>query len=505
MEKTTHTKAPIVAVVGHIDHGKSTLLDYIRKSNVTEGEAGGITQRLSAYEAEHVSGGQKHTITFLDTPGHEAFRAMRSRGLEVADVAVLVVASDDGVKAQTVEAFKLIESVGIPFIVALTKIDKPGSDIEKAKMSLLEHSIFLEGLGGDIPFVGISSKTGEGIPELLDLILLAAELEDTKVDTSLPGVGLVIEARIDPKRGNMATLVVKNGAVHSGEFVVCGESMAPVRIMENFLSKPITDAFPGSPINIIGFSSLPVAGAQWSIVATKKDAERAVDEARAERLRNKTTTPTMRTEEDEEKLHITLPVVIKTDFSGTGDAVLHELEKLPKDERLEVRIVNRSVGAITEGDVRLVGSGKNPGIILGFNVKVEKEARELAERLGVEVALFDIIYKLTEWFGEQLVARRPRQEGEEKTGSAKILKFFSAAKDRMVVGGRVEEGALVQGDAIKIIRNEIEIGRGEIMGLQAQKIGVKKVETGSEFGALIKVSVQPAAGDILEACTIAIH
>ncbi|MEK7612804.1 MAG: GTP-binding protein, partial [Patescibacteria group bacterium] len=263
-------RPPIVAVVGHIDHGKSTLLDYIRHTSVVAGEAGGITQHLSAYEAEHTNETGTHRITFLDTPGHEAFSAMRLRGLEVADVAILVVSAEEGVKPQTLEALKLIQEVNIPYIVALTKIDKPSANLEKAKMSLLEHQIFLEGMGGEVPYIPVSGKTGEGIPELLDLILLAGELEGLSADPEAPAEGHVIEAHVDPRRGNTATLIVQNGSIKSGEYVVSGESLAPVRIMENFLGRKISEALPGSPVQLVGFSILPTVGDPWSVVERKK-------------------------------------------------------------------------------------------------------------------------------------------------------------------------------------------------------------------------------------------
>ncbi|MDE1925291.1 MAG: translation initiation factor IF-2 [Patescibacteria group bacterium] len=511
-EISSGSRPPIVAVVGHIDHGKSTLLDYIRRSHVVEGEAGGITQHLSAYEAEHENSSGKHKITFLDTPGHEAFAAMRSRGLEVADVAVLVVSAEEGVKPQTMEAVTLIQEVKIPFIVALTKVDKPGANVERAKMSLLEHNIFLEGMGGEVPWVAVSGKTGEGIPELLDLILLAGELEGLTADPELPGEGLVIEAHVDPKRGNTATLIVQNGSIESGEFVVSGESFAPVRIMENFLGKPIREALPGSPVMIVGFSSLPAVGVPWHVVESKKEAEADAAEAKAEFRKfslpaQAKLAETSESENEEEKIHVVLPLVIKTDVAGTGDAVLHELEKLPKDERLEVRIVSRGVGAIGEGDVRLVGGSATPGIIVGFNVKVEREAKDLAERLGVKVAVFDIIYKLTEWLGAEIEKRRPLERVEEMTGTAKIVKVFSFAKGRVVLGGRVEEGILVQGKEVKVMRRlpghgDAELGRGSIVSLQSQKRDVKEVEAGAEFGAMIKMNVEPAAGDRLEAFAV---
>ena len=501
-------RPPIVAVVGHIDHGKSTLLDYIRHTHVVESEAGGITQHLSAYEAEHENASGKHRITFLDTPGHAAFKSMRMRGLEVADVAVLVVSAEEGAKPQTLEAVKLIAAADIPYIVAFTKIDKPGANLERAKMSLLENQIFLEGMGGEVPFVAVSSKTGEGIPELLDLILLAGELEGLAADSSLPGEGVVIEAHVDNKRGNTATLIVENGSVKSGEYIVSDESVSPVRIMENFLGKKITEARPGSPIVIVGFSTLPAVGATWYAVESKKEAEEDAAGARAE-ARAKIISPAPKKkkkrseeepspEESEAEEH-SLPIVIKTDVAGTGEAVMHELEKLPRHEKLAVRVVSRGVGPISESDVRLAGSGATPGIILGFNVKAEREASSLAERLGVEVATFDIIYKLSEWLEQELEKRRPRERVEERRGAAKVVKVFSSAKGRTVLGGKVEEGALKVGADIKILRRGEEVGRGEIVSLQAQKAQTKAVEAPSEFGAMVKTSVEPAAGDKLEA------
>jgi translation initiation factor IF-2 len=506
---TSRERPPIVAVVGHIDHGKSTLLDYIRKSNTTDAEAGGITQHLSAYEAEHTNTNGTHRITFLDTPGHEAFRAMRSRGLEVADVAVLVVSAEDGAKPQTLEAVKLIGEAKIPYIVAITKIDKPGADVEKVKMSLLENGIYLEGLGGEVPYIGVSSKSGEGIPELLDLILLAGELEGLTADPSAPGTGLIIEAHLDNKRGNTATLIVQNGTVESGEFIVSGASFAPVRIMENFVGKPIKEALPGAPIRIVGFSTLPTIGAAWRCVETKKEAEAAAESAKtagaaaavSPQRRSATAQQATRSEDDtaaEEVDVLILPLVIKTDFAGTGDAVVHELEKLPKNERMEVRVVSRSTGPISENDVKLVGSGKTPGLIVGFNVKADKDAAQLAERLGVAVATFEIIYKLAEWLAEETEKRRPRHSMEEKTGSAKILKVFSTTKNKVVLGGRVEEGALSEGEEIKIMRRDVEVGRGEITSLQTQKNAAKTVEKGNEFGAMLKIDFEPAAGDTIE-------
>jgi translation initiation factor IF-2 len=501
------SRPPIVAVVGHIDHGKSTLLDYIRKTNVVEGEAGGITQHLSAYQATHKNQSGTHLITFLDTPGHEAFSAMRSRGLRVADVAILVVSAEEGVKPQTLEALKLIGEAAIPFVVAFTKIDKPGANLERAKMSLLEHQVFLEGMGGEVSWVAVSGKSGEGIPELLDLILLAAELEGIAADPAAAGSGLVIEAHVDQRRGNTATLIVEDGTLESGEFVIAGGAWAPVRIMENFLGTQIKKEPPGSPIRIVGFSSLPTVGEAWRAVETKREAEEEAKATQQSLLRRDIPRSSAETTASltEPAEITTLPLIIKTDVAGTGDAVMHELRKLPSYPALEVRVVSRGVGTITEGDIKLAGAravGAQPGIIIGFNVKVEGPARELAERLGVTVATFDIIYKLTEWLAAQVEERRPRARVEELVGAAKVLKFFSMAKGRVVLGGRVEEGTLSENAEVKVMRRDLELGRGRIVSLQTQKTPVKKVETGVEFGAQLKLDVEPAPGDRIEAFNV---
>ncbi len=491
-------RPPIVAVVGHIDHGKSTLLDYIRHANVVESEAGGITQHLSAYQATHENTSGTHQITFLDTPGHEAFKGMRSRGLEVADIAILIVSAEEGVKPQTKEALSLIKEVGIPFIVAFTKIDKPGANIERAKMSMLEAEIFLEGMGGEVPWVAVSGKSGEGIPELLDLIVLQAEISELKADADASPTGLVIESHVDARRGNTATLIVQHGTLKSGQFVVAGEAFAPTRIMENFLGKASKELGPSSPARVVGFSTLPQVGSTWSVVATKKEAEAVT----AALERRPVQSSTAKSDEEGGAETAVLPLIIKTDVAGTGEAVVHELEKIPVDPRMEVRVLAQSVGAIGEGDVKLASGGKTPGIIVGFNVKVEREARDLAERLGVTIETFDIIYKLTEWLAAQIEERRPREATEVVVGAAKLLKFFSTQKGRAVVGGRVEEGTIKSGAEVRIIRRDEEIGRGKIVGLQAQKREVKEVEAGSEFGAMVRTDALPAAGDRLEVVVI---
>ncbi len=479
-------RPPIIVVMGHIDHGKSTLLDYIRKSNVVDQETGGITQHISAYVVEHTTKeGQASKITFLDTPGHEAFQKMRLRGAGVADIAILVVSAEDGVKPQTMEALESIQQAGIPYIVAINKIDKPGADLVRTQSSLIEHGIYIEGMGGDIPWAAISAKAGTGVDELLDVVVLAAELAELTGDTNAPAEGTVIESRLDPKRGNTATLIVKNGTLKSGTVVVSGNTYAPVRIMEDFLGKPIREASLSEPVAIIGFTGTPNVGASFTSVTNKKEAEMMISAGTEEKRASfaKTNLPIV-------------PVLIKADVLGTIEAITHELEKFASD-RIAVRVIDTGVGAITATDVQNVSATEN-AIIVGFNVKVERPATDLAERLGVEVKTFGIIYELAEWLETALKNRTPKREEAVVTGKVKVLREFSAQKSIHVLGGRLEEGTVSLGQKVRIYRRDISIGTGTLKNLQQQKSDVQMITEG-EFGMQLETRAEIAPGDYLEA------
>lgn len=473
--------------MGHIDHGKSTLLDYIRKSNVVAGEAGGITQHLSAYVVPHkTSDGVDTFFTFLDTPGHEAFQEMRLRGADVADVAILIVSAEDGVKPQTLDALACIKKAGIPFVVAINKIDKPAADLVRTQSSLIENEIYIEGMGGDIPWAAISAKTGQGIDDLLDLVSLTADLAELSGDTSAPAAGTIIEGKLDGKRGNTATLLVKNGTLKTGSFVVSGTSFAPLRIMEDWSGNSIKEAGLSEPVLVVGFTKVPKVGSLFYTVTSKKDAERAV--AEAEQLKDIDTW--------KETDLPTIPLLIKTDVLGTIDAVRHELEKFESD-RIAVRIIGSSVGDVTVNDVQNVSATEN-AIIVGFNVKVERGAQDLADRLGVEIDTFDIIYKLSEWLNSALKERTPQQEEERITGRVKILKHFSSQKNTHVLGGRVEEGSIELKQHVRIMRRDLTIGHGTVKNLQQHKSDTQSVTEG-EFGMQVESKVEIAPGDYLEA------
>ena len=479
-------RPPVVVIMGHIDHGKSTLLDFIRSSNVVADEAGGITQHLSAYMVEHTTKeGATEPITFLDTPGHAAFQQMRHRGADVADVAVLIVSAEDGVKPQTLEALECIKASEIPYVVAINKIDLPNADIQRTKNSLVENEIYVEGMGGDISWVGISAKTGEGVSELLDLVVLTADLAELTTTPDAIATGTVIEGNLDSRRGNTATLLIKDGTLSSGSVVVSGVSYAPVRIMEDFTGATIKSASASMPVRIVGFTEIPVVGASFTTVKNKKEAEKMITEAKDQpedhTIPTRSDTPI-------------IPILIKADVLGTVDAITHELESFNSD-RVTVRVIDTGVGAVTANDVQSVSATEN-AIIVGFNVKVEQAAEDLAKRLGVEIDTFSIIYELSEWLGNALKERTPKQEEEQPTGSVKVLKHFSTQKNTHVLGGRVEEGSLKHNQSVIITRRDIEIGRGVIKNIQQAKSDVKEVLEG-EFGMQLESKVEPAAGDIL--------
>ena len=490
--QTNTKRPPVVVVMGHIDHGKSSLLDYIRKSNSVAGEAGGITQHLSAYVATHTTkDGQTGPITFLDTPGHAAFQKMRLRGADVADVAILVVSAEDGVKPQTLEALASIKQANIPYIVAINKIDKPSADIPRAQASLIENEIYIEGMGGDIPWVGISAKTGEGVPELLDLVVLTTDLAELSGDESIPATGRIIEGRLDPKRGNTATLLIENGTLKSGMFVVSGNAFAPVRIMEDFAGKTLKFASLSTPVGIVGFSSIPKIGDSFYTVKSKKEAEVAVNESNllfVHPERNVSGLPT-------------IPILIKADVLGTIDAIEYELSKFTSD-RITVRVIGTGVGDVTSNDIQNV-SATPDSIVVGFNVKVERQAAELAQRLGVEIDTFSIIYELGEWLNTALINRTPKKEEVVVTGRIKILKHFSSQKYTHVLGGRVETGFVKMSQRVKILRREIEIGKGIVRNLQQQKSDVQKIDEG-EFGMQLETRSEIAPGDHLESFDVVV-
>ena len=486
-------RPPVVVVMGHVDHGKSTLLDYIRKTNVVENEKGGITQHLSAYEVIHKDEkGINRKITFLDTPGHEAFSKMRERGAKIADIAILVVSAADGVKPQTIEAYKTIIGCKVPYIVAINKIDTKEANLEKTKTELAENEIYLEGYGGKVPFVPISAKIGTGINDLLSLILILAEVEDFTADEKEKASGFVIETHLDSKRGIEATLVIKNGTLEKGMMVAVGDSFCSTKIMESFLGKMIGSASFSSPIHLVGFNKMPQIGGEFKSFDKKQEMEKYIKEIQNKKLGQDKNSII---NETGKKI---IPIILKADVSGSLEAIEKEINKI-QNENAEFKILTKGVGPISETDIK--GIGENV-MVIGFNVKANKNAAELALNTNINILFFDIIYKLTEWLTEQMEIRRPRIETIETTGRAKILRAFSRTKERQIVGGKVIEGKILLNGTVKIIRREFEIGRGKIVNLEKSKIKTREVEEGAEFGMMIESKIEIVQGDIIELFSI---
>ncbi|HEY9583439.1 MAG TPA: translation initiation factor IF-2 [Candidatus Paceibacterota bacterium] len=478
------SRSPVVVIMGHIDHGKSTLLDYIRKTNVVGGEAGGITQHLGAYEVNH----EKGKITFLDTPGHEAFCGIRERGAKVADVAVLVVSAEDGVKPQTLEALKCILSEKIPYIVAINKIDKPGANIEITKQSLAENEIYVEGYGGDISVVNISALNGIGVSDLLNMIVLVSELQDLKGNPSIPAEGTIIESYRDNKKGISATLLIKDGVLESNMYIVSHNVISKARMLENYQGKLIKSASFSSPVKVTGFSEIPIVGANFKAYRNKKDAEKMAESYKSN---NKIDSAV----KDDAGVVI-IPIIIKADVVGSLDGIKHELKKI-KNDKVKIKIVSESIGDINENDVKSAQGDANI-VILGFNSKADAKTASLIERSDIKVKSFDIIYNLVEAVKEMVTSKVPREYIDEISGTAKVLAIFSKNKDKQILGGKVQEGVLKMSSEIKILRRDAEIGRGKIKELQQQKKRTDEVGTGFEFGCMIESKVEIALGDKIQ-------
>ena len=483
-------RPPVVVIMGHIDHGKSTLLDYIRKANIVAHEAGGITQHLGAYEVNHkTSEGKEGKITFLDTPGHEAFCSIRERGAQVADVAILVVSAEDGVKPQTLEALKCILAEKIPYVVAINKIDKQGADIEKTKQSLAENEVYVEGYGGDIPVASISALNGTGIPELLDLVLLVTDMLDLKANPEASAEGSIIEAKLDSKKGISATLLIKNGTLESGQFVIAGDAISPVRIFEDYQGKAIKKASFSSPVKVIGFNKMPVVGEKFITCKNKREAEEIASTFKSNMVAAKETS----TRRDENDTTVIVPIIIKADVVGSLEGIKHELEKI-KHDKVKIKIVSESIGSINENDVKTV-QGDPTILIVSFNTKPDVKAQHIIERSNIQIKSFDIIYNLVQFLRETVTSKIPKEYIDEASGTAKILAIFSKNKDKQILGGKVQTGSLSVGSEVKILRRDIEIGRGKIKELQLQKVKASEVNEGYEFGCMIESKIEIALGD----------
>ena len=475
-------RPPIVVVMGHIDHGKTTLLDFIRKTKVAEKESGGITQHIGAYEAEHK--GKK--ITFIDTPGHEAFSEMRKRGAKVADIAILVVSAEDSVKQQTKEAIATIQEAGIPFVAVINKIDKTNADANRTKKDLADNGVLVEEYGGEIPVVEISAKFGKNIDSLLDTLLILAELEELKWNPDLPASGLVIESHTDPRRGKAATLLLNDGILKRGNFLVIKNSVTPIRVLENFRGESIDEATASMPAVISNLSDAAPLGETFRVFAIKSEAEESTGLMEAANIPK---------EQAVEETRPMLNIILKTDVSGSEEAIAGILARL-QFAKAGVRVIKSETGDVNESDVKTAKGARNV-IITTFRVRAPQGLKELADREGVTIISHDVIYDLEEDIKKEMVKLVPGEIKRIDTGRAKILAFFKKEKNKQIVGGKVLEGVLKRGARFEIERNKTIIGSGKIFGLQREKREAEEIKEGFEFGMLTDAVIGISEGDIL--------
>ena len=487
-------KPPVVTVMGHVDHGKTSLLDRIRQANVQSGEAGGITQHIGAYQVE--SGGKK--ITFIDTPGHEAFTEMRARGARVTDVVILVVAADDGVMPQTDEAIEHARAARVPMVVALNKIDVPNASPDRVYAELSERELVPEVYGGDTVTVPVSAKTGEGIDELLENVLIVAELEDLKANPHAPASGYVIESERDPGRGPVATLLVNRGTLHKGDVVLAGTAYGRVRAMLNYTGQRIKEAGPGDPVEILGLSGVPEAGTRFEATDHERNARDKAHQAEAALRRQELAEGGPRRTLEEllgEGGVQDLNLVVKADVAGSVEALKEALARLSTDE-VRVNIVRSGVGAVTDSDVML-GSASG-GIVLGFNVRPTNTAKQVAEREGVEIRTYDVIYKALEEIEAAMRGMLAPETEERETGTAEVRAIFRVPTVGTVAGCYVTSGEISRNNRVRVVRDGIVIYEGNIASLRRFKDDVRSVRQGFECGVSVENFNDVKEGDTLE-------
>ena len=494
-EEDLTPRAPVVTIMGHVDHGKTSLLDAIRETNVVSGEAGGITQHIGAYQV--VKNGQK--ITFLDTPGHEAFTAMRARGAQATDIAVLVVAADDGVMPQTIESIKHAKAAGVPIIVAINKMDKHEADPTRVRTELLQHEVFVETMGGDTLDVEVSAVKKTGLDKLLETILLQAEVLDLKVNVAGRAEGLVIEAKLDRGRGAVATVLVQRGTLNVGDIVVAGAEWARVRALLDDKGAQTKGAGPSTPVEVLGFTGVPNAGDRFSVVETEARA-REITEYRQRLLREKETSGGATSlEQMMNQLKASgiakFPLIIKGDVQGSVEAINASLNKLSTDE-VSAQILMSGVGGISESDVQLAKA--SGAIIIGFNVRANKQATELAQREAIEIRYYNIIYDLVDDVKAAMSGMLKPERRETFIGNAEILEVFSITKVGKVAGCRVTDGIVERGAGVRLIRDHVVVHEGKLSTLKRFKDEVKEVTAGQECGMAFEKYEDMRPGDIIE-------
>jgi translation initiation factor IF-2 len=495
-EYESSPRAPVVTVMGHVDHGKTSLLDYIRRAKVASGEAGGITQHIGAYHVETPRG----MITFLDTPGHEAFTAMRARGAKATDIVILVVAADDGVMPQTKEAIAHAKAAGVPLVVAINKIDKPGGNADRVTQELIAESVVPEAYGGESPFVSVSAKTGQGIDELLEQVLLQAEVLELRAPIDAPAKGLVVESRLDKGRGTVATILVQSGTLKRGDVVLAGSSYGRVRAMLDENGKNISEAGPSIPVEIQGLTEVPAAGEEVMVMVDERKAREIAlfrqgkyrDVKLAKQQAAKLENMFENMGEGELK---NLPIIVKTDVQGSQEALVQSLVKLSNNE-VRVQVVHAAVGGISESDVNLAVASK--AVIIGFNTRADASARKLAESNGVDIRYYNIIYDAVDEIKSALSGMLAPEKRETIIGMVEIRQVFSVSKVGSIAGCLVTEGVVKRTSSVRLLRNNVVTWTGELDSLKRYKDDAKEVRAGMECGLSLKAYNDIQVGDFLE-------
>ncbi len=487
-EQKIISRPPVVVILGHVDHGKSSILEAIKDLKITKKESGGITQHIGAYEVEH----QNKKITFLDTPGHEAFSSMRSRGSSIADIAVLVVAADDGVKGQTKEAIGHIKEAEIPVIVAINKIDKPEADPDRVVQQLAEAEIYLESIGGKVPGIFISAKTGKNIGDLLEMLLLVAEMEKLETDITIPATGIIIESHLDSLRGPVTTVITKTGILKKGDIIATTSTAGKVKSLEDFQKNKIESARPSTPAIIYGFENMPLVGSQFKVFSSNEEARQfgEINQLSKKDIQTKNETA--------EKV---INLILKTDFFGSLEAIEGMIAIIPQ-ERIALKIIKSGVGDINESDLKLAKSAE--AIIFGFKVKVISQVESMIERERVNLFIFDIIYKLVDKIKEIMeTAIVPRIERIE-LGKCKVLALFFHEKNHQIIGCKVIQGEIKREAELEVVRiiskdeGETKVGSGKIKKLKIGNREVDKVGQGEECGISYEGNIKIEEGDLLQ-------
>lgn len=492
------TIPPVVTIMGHVDHGKTTLLDTIRKTKVAAGEAGGITQHIGAYQVE-INGNK---ITFLDTPGHEAFTAMRARGAQVADIAIIVVAADDGVMPQTREAIDHAQAAKMPIIIALNKIDKADANPDHVKQQLAEIGVVIEEYGGDVVCVPVSARRGTGIDELLEMIVLVAEVQDIKANPNRPATGVIIEARLEKSSGPTATVLIQQGTLKMGDNVVVGAMAGKIRAMTNDRGKRVMKAPPSTPVSILGLPEVPQAGDRMEVVPDERTAKQIATKV-AEQRKNESTpmgtvsldTLYMQMQEGKVK---ELNIILKADVQGSAEALKNALSKVG-EENIKVRLIREGIGNISETDVHLAAA--SGAIIIGFNVVADGAAQRMAVKEGVDIRYYNIIYKLIDDIQAALTGMLEPTFKEVIEGHAEVQQIFKAGKNTVIAGCRVQDGKLTRNSQARVLRKEEKAYEGKVASLRRGKDDVREVASGYECGVLLEDFSDFEIGDIIEAFT----